>query len=56
MQLLKESDVPEGMVGNVPWGQPLARWTPAMLERALDHVEDSPALAAAIRAERQSRR
>lgn len=55
MKLLKESDVPEGMVGNVPWTQTLQQWTPAMLNRALAHVDDSPMLARAIRAEIASR-
>jgi hypothetical protein len=53
--MLKESEVPEGMVGNAPWGQPLKRWTPAMLQRGLDACDDSPALAGAIREELRSR-
>lgn len=57
MSYIRESDIPEGMVGNVPWGTPLNRWTDAMLDRALESgsVDDSPALAAAIRAERKTR-
>lgn len=57
MQLIKNSDVPESMLGGLPWGIDLDRWQPWMLAKALDdgHVDDSPRLAAAIRAERAAR-
>jgi hypothetical protein len=38
MALMSQAQVPEGMVNRVPWGTPLSRWTPAMLERGLDEV------------------
>ena len=54
---IKQSDVPESMLGGLPWGEPFKRWTTAMLDRALNdgHVDDSPMLAAAIVAERSRR-
>lgn len=54
---IKQSDVPESMLGGLPWGEPFKRWTTAMLDRALNdgHVDDSPMLAAAITDERKTR-
>lgn len=54
---IKQKDVPESMLGGLPWGEPFKRWTTSMLERALDggHVDDSPKIAAAITAEKGAR-
>jgi hypothetical protein len=38
MAFLNQSQVPEGMVGRVPWGVPFSRWSQTMLERGLDVV------------------
>lgn len=50
---VNQRDVPESMLGQLPWGEPWKRWTAAMLERAQEggHVSDSPAIAAAVAAE-----
>ena len=34
-QQLRQDQVPDGMVANVPWGVPLERWTDRMIERGL---------------------
>lgn len=32
---LRQDQVPDGMVANVPWGYPLERWSNRMIERGL---------------------
>ena len=52
---VKQSDVPDSMLGRVPWGTPLKHWTVPMLQRGRDHAGDSPKLFDAICAEIASR-
>jgi hypothetical protein len=41
---IHQSNVPDGMVANVPWGTPLVRWTDRMIERGVKNLrEDSEA-------------
>jgi hypothetical protein len=41
---IHQSQVPDGMVGNVPWGVPLDEWTDRMVERGLKNLyEDAEA-------------
>jgi hypothetical protein len=35
---IHQSQVPDGMVANVPWGTPLNRWTDRMIERGIDYL------------------
>jgi hypothetical protein len=39
MSQMNQSQVPDGMVANVPWGTPLERWTDRMIERGLTHLD-----------------
>ncbi len=52
---IHQSQVPDGMAGNVPWGTPFEQWTDRMIERGIDHLRsdlsqgvDSPRLRAAL--------
>lgn len=38
MSQMSQSQVPDGMVANVPWGAPLGRWTDKMIERGLKYL------------------
>jgi hypothetical protein len=38
MTHLRQDQVPDGMVANVPWGQPLDRWSDKMVERGLKYL------------------
>lgn len=40
MNQLQQHQVPDGMVANVPWGQPFDRWSDRMIERGLKHLDD----------------
>lgn len=40
MNYLSQSQVPDGMVANVPWGTPLERWSDRMIERGVRHLRD----------------
>jgi hypothetical protein len=41
MAQLQQSQVPDGMVANVPWGTPLDRWSDRMIERGLRYLDGS---------------
>lgn len=41
MSQLQQHQVPDGMVANVPWGQPFERWSDRMLERGLKYLDGS---------------
>lgn len=38
MSYLNQSQVPDGMVANCPWGTPLDRWSDRMIERGLAYL------------------
>jgi hypothetical protein len=38
---LEQHQVPDGMVANIPWGQPLERWSDKMVERGLKYLDGS---------------
>lgn len=38
MAQIHQSNVPDGMVANVPWGVPFERWTDRMIERGVKHL------------------
>jgi hypothetical protein len=38
VQQLRQDQVADGMVANVPWGTPLDRWSDRMIERGLIHL------------------
>jgi hypothetical protein len=40
MAHIHQSNVPDGMVANCPWGTPLERWSDRMIERGLAHLHD----------------
>jgi hypothetical protein len=41
MAQIHQSQVPDGMVANVPWGMPFDRWTDRMIERGVTHMDDT---------------
>lgn len=62
MAQIHQSNVPDGMVGNVPWGQPFDRWTDRMIERGVRNLREDdeagvpyPNLQAALEVEAQER-
>lgn len=40
MAQIHQSNVPDGMVANVPWGTPLDRWTDRMIERGVRNLRE----------------
>ena len=42
MAQIAQHNVPEGMVANVPWGEPLDRWSSRMIVRGFKEVMGDP--------------
>ena len=38
VQQISQSQVPDGMVANLPWGTPIERWTDKMVERGVKYL------------------
>lgn len=59
---LTQGQVPDGMVANCPWGFSLNQWTDKMIERGVNHLEETdgaeffPRMFASIVSEAASRR